>query len=237
MSKENLNNGLHWKSKLDALKSLPAEAFDKEASWEKLHSRLHKKTGEKKVWWYWAAAACILAIIFSALFLSNKKENILVKNDLIQTKPKSSILLLPVNNNADIPVAISPIAVEKISTVRPYKNHDKIIISSDHRSLTHENIAIKKDKEEFTEALLLNNTIAPVDSQISIVTIIPVKKKLPVVHINELGETPQEPPVTARRTEFHSLQLKLGGQEVYESHSANPGSAGFTILTIKNSPN
>ncbi len=236
MSNENLNSEFHWKSKLEELKSLPGEIFNKEASWEKLHGQLQKKPGNKKALWYWAAAACLLAAISVALILSNKKENVLVNNNQVQKKIQPSPSFLRTINDSATSIVISSIPVERKSPARQAENLSKIIKPGDHKILIVENVAAKHDKEESIKSGVINNVITPVDSQISIVASIPFKKKLRVVHINELGD-PVEESIMARKTETHSFQLKLATQEVFANPSVNSASTGFTILTIKNSPN
>ena len=67
-------------------KASTGEAFNKEASWNKLHERLHSKSNKRKVIWYWLAAACLFFALFISLFMSHKKENVLVKNNLSTNK-------------------------------------------------------------------------------------------------------------------------------------------------------
>ena len=114
---------------------------------------------------------------------------------------------------------------------------NKIITSIDYKSVAVENAPVKKDKEEFIEPEINNNALAPVDNQVSSNAIEPEKKKLRVVHINDLGDPVEESSAMARKTEVHSFQLKLANQEVFVNPSVHSGSTGFTILTIKNSPN
>ena len=236
MPNESLNNDFHWKSKLEELESLPGETFNKEVVWGKLHSRLQKKSGGKKLVLYWIAAACLLLAILTPLFLSNKEEDVLVRNNPVQQIQSSTSHLLPENNKDSIEV-ISSTPVEKKSPVSKVENGNKIITSIDHKILTVENISVKKVKKEFIEPEISDSAWAPVDNQVSIAAIAPEKKKLRVVHINELGDPVEESSAMARKTEVHSFQLKLARQEVFVNPSVHPGSTAFTILVLKNSPN
>ena len=82
---------------------------------------------------------------------------------------------------------------------------------------------------------MANNAVVPVDSAISIVAILPEKKKLKVVHINELSDPIAELPGITRYAERHSFQLKLINQEVYSSPPSS-GNTGFNIFKTKNAP-
>ncbi len=72
MSNENLND--YWKNKLEDVDSLSAETFtDKNAAWEKLHSRLRQKPSRVRTVWYWAAAACLLLVFILPIIIAGKK--------------------------------------------------------------------------------------------------------------------------------------------------------------------
>ncbi|MEO6218802.1 MAG: hypothetical protein ABIO81_00135 [Ginsengibacter sp.] len=236
MLNETPNNDFHWKLKLEDLESLQDDPFNKEASWGKLHNRLQNKSSYKKVMWYWAAAACLLLATLTQWLLSNKKENALIKNDLRQQQIQSPLSpSMPANKDSFTVIPLIP--AKKKSPVNPAENDNKIITTIDHKILTFQNVAIKKDEEQSLEPGIINNIITPADPQVNIVAIIPEKKKLRIVHINELGDPVKEFPALAHKTEKHSFQLNLANQEVYINPSVNSGSTGFTILTIKNSPN
>ncbi len=235
MTNEKPNNNINWKNKLEELESSAGEVFNKEASWEKLYPRLHAKPDNKKIIWYWAAAACLLIAILSPWFLSNKKENDFVKNNSIQKKIQSSSFHLLPESNKDTSVHISSPIVEKKLTVHFVENN-KIITSVEQKSLRPENVAVKKDKEEFIKTERINNAITPVDTQINIIAIVHEKKKLRVVHINELGDPVEELPAMTHNSEMHSFQLRLANQEVYVNPSIATGKTSFNILPIKNSP-
>lgn len=237
MLNENLNNDFHWKSKLEELESLPGETYNKEASWEKLHERMQGKRSNKKAIWYWAAAACLLFALFMPWIFSKENENTLVKNNSEQKQIQTPTShLMPANNKDSIAVISSP-PVEKKLPVNPVESAIKIITPVDHTSLTFENAAIKKDKEEFIEPKINNNGLPLLDTQINIIAIVPEKKKLRVVHINELGDPVEESSAMARKTEIHSFQLKLANQEVFVNPSVASGKTGFILLKTKNSPN
>ena len=118
-----------------------------------------------------------------------------------------------------------------------FGENKKIITSFEHKGLRPENfVAVKKDKEEFIKTEIIKKAITPVDTQINIIAIVHEKKKLRVVHINELGDPVEELPAMAHNSEMHSFQLRLANQEVYVNPSIASGKTSFNILPIKNSP-
>ena len=61
---------------------------------------------------------------------------------------------------------------------------------------------------------MTDNAVAPVDTAIAIVTILPEKKKLKVVHINELGDPVTVSPNIARNSRTPFFQVKFINQEI-----------------------
>lgn len=233
MSDEKAGNNFHWKNKLEDLESLPGETFNKEATWGKLHARMRGKHSSKRLVWYWVAAACLFFALFISFFLSNKKENVLVKNNSGENKLSVSSTF-PVITKDTVAIISSP-PFEKKMPASPAEKHNKIN-SFLARKITNSKI-VRDKKEEFIEQKIISTAAVPVDVVISIVSNLPEKKKLKVVHINELGIPVSSPPVVARNTEYHSFQLKLLNQEIYTgSPSANK--TRLKIFTTKNiSPN
>jgi hypothetical protein len=236
MINEKPNNNIDWKDKLDELESLAGEKFNKEVSWEKLHARLQSKPKTKKMIWYWLAAACLFFGLFISIFLSNKKEFFLVKNNFLKKKINSPSSQKTLTINKDTSAVISSLSTtENKILVHSIKDIDKINTNINHKTIRTE--IVQNKKEENITRQLNNNAVMPVDTAISIVANLPQKKKLKVVHINELGDPVSEFPNIARYNEQHSFQFKFANQEVFENPYINSRSAGFTILTIKNSPN
>jgi hypothetical protein len=231
MINENLNKEFHWKNKLEELESLPGEIFNKEAAWGKLHTRLQPKAKNKKINWYWIAAACLFFALFISFFLSNRKENVLVKNHVSQKKINSSS---PSLINKDTSVIITSSLNENKIAAHSINKIEKINTAISHKTIPAE--IVQDKKEENISQEIKNNAVMPVDTATSIVTSLPEKKKLKVVHINELGIPVSEPPVMARNSENHSFQLKLLNQEVYIGSSLSANSTRFKIFTTKTIP-
>ncbi len=242
MSNENQNNSHTWKSKLEELESLPGETMpDKNAAWEKIHARLDGKTSERKPVWYWIAAASVLFLFMIPFFISNKKNHQLSDTGLKQNQYERK------QNQQEKQVPVATVNPHKYSftaenTALPKKNLPVIFDKSNKKGF--KNIAEnKKDQLRLYDTVntqnqitkTTNNALQIIDSASGIASIMPAKKRLPVVHINELGE-PENPPQVARSSEKPSVHfLKLGSEEVYNS----PASAtkNFATINFKTSPN
>lgn len=230
MINEKPNNNINWKNKLEELEGSAGDVFDKEASWEKLYSRLHSKPNNKKIIWYWAAAACLFFALFISFFFSNKKENVLVKNNLMQKKSNSSPRHVPMIYKETPPVISSLPSGNK----KPVHSIKEIITLINYKTLPTE--IVQNKKEEIIIPDINNKAVMPVNAAISVVANLPEKKKLKVIHINELGDPVPESPNVARYAEHHSFEIKLLNQEVYTSPSNTSGYTGFNIFKIKNAP-
>lgn len=237
MSNENPNNDFHWKGKLEGLENLPGETFNKEAAWNSLHERMREKNSNKKAIWYWAAAACLVIALFTSWFLSMKDEPALVKNNSVKEKGQPAISQDVITNLKDSIVSIDATSVKRKIDANSIENNNKILAPVSHKIPMVKNIAIIKDKEEFITPEINDNSTVPVDAQMNIIAVIPAKKKLRVVHMNELGDPTEEAPAVAHKTDIHSFQMKFGNEEVFVNPSIASNKTGFVILKTKSSPN
>ncbi len=233
MPNENQNNINSWKIKLDELNSLPGEPItDKNVLWSKLDARLREKKTDKKPAWYWIAAACFLFALMIPMIFFNKKERQLTKAEIKQVQPE---IKNPLNSTAG-----KKDSIKNIIFPLPKKNTE--IVQKKTNKIPDEVIA-KKQSNQFrlagavsTKDLMIetkNTSLQPIGISPGITAIAPVKKKLKVVHINELGDPVKESPDVVTRQAGHSFQLKFAGQEMYSNPSAALDKTGFTILKIK----
>jgi len=235
MLHEKPGNDFHWKSKLEELESLLGETFNKDAAWEKLHERMQGKHRNKKALWYWSAAACLLsAIMISWLFLTNKNETILVKNNPVPKQTQSALPHLLNQNKTDRAIVISSLSNEKKSPPLSVEKSNKINSVFKHDILQLKPVGNKEEKEEFITQKITINAALPVTTAISIVATIPEKKKLKVVHINELGDPVTESPNIARSHDHRSL-VKFINREINTSLPSS-GNTGFNIFKTKTVP-
>ena len=202
-----MNNGkqVDIKERLDGLDSLPGEtAFNKDAAWEKLHHRLQEKPRHNRIVWYWAAA-CLLPAVLVLWMVSNKSETFLVKT--IQQK-----------KHTNIPVIQLPLVQKEMSTVSPSITVEKNqSIKNIHKKA--KNIPVDKTSNTQTAPFLVTTVetmpegvttiIPPANTITAIATITMVKKKLRVVHINELDNIPEQIASSVNH-EQKSFRFRLG---------------------------
>lgn len=232
MLSENRNN-LYWKNKLEDTNGLSAETLsDKNAAWEKLHNRLRENPNSKKVVWYWVAAACLLLAIFIPLMLVHKNENNVVKNNIQKSKESKPQLTQAESLKKGAIAAISAVNAEKKKTVKnKIKNYNNNTITNINKEPSETN----NNQMAANEIIL---SVPAIDSSVvTTVGTVPAKKKLKVVHINELGDPVEVSSEIAHNTDLHSFQLKLATQEVYDKSSVASNITGIPILKLKTSPN
>jgi len=233
MTNDKPNSNSDWINKLDELESIQGAAFNKEASWNKLHERLYSKSNKRKAIWYWLAAACLFFALFISLFVSLKKGNILVHSDIKTSKSNSTFL-------QHKPI----IKKDTHSLASSLSNKNKLPLHSTYE-VGKRNTPVKKDiaveeiiqnkKEAEVSKELGKPAVTPVDTLMNLViNNAPLKRKLMVVHVNELGDPVAESPNVARNNEQHSFQFKFMNQEVYTRSSLTVTKPGFKIFTTKN---
>ena len=236
MLNENLNKG-GWKNKLEDVEHLSATTLqDKNAAWEKLHSRLHQPSRRIKATWYWAAAACLLTAIIVPVLTTNKKQPEIVTNNIVpaSTNKATAQQQLPVKEN--------------VPTAAPADNINKTVTIQTDQPISHKKInsGIAPVKSAIDPVVFIEQKDIPTTPIISILPVqIPVteitttvavteKKKLKVVHINELGDPVSEPRNTTHPVDYSVIQFRLINQQVYTSAPASSNSFSFNISKSKN---
>ncbi|HEY5465203.1 MAG TPA: hypothetical protein VIJ95_18220 [Hanamia sp.] len=220
MSNGKQNNYENWKSKLDNLDSLPGENMpDKNEEWEKLYARLGGKKRSKKAVFYWAAAACILfALMIPSLYFKNnnhqlsntqmKKNNI--ESDNYRIKNSSNKIIDKKDSALISRSALSANDQIKTEMTSPKKIKKNIYEKQMNLLRLPDTISTKNLLAETK-----SNSLSPIDTFSSLATSIPTKKKLKVVHINELGDPVEALPDIVRNTDKHSFQFKIASQGIY----------------------
>jgi hypothetical protein len=235
MLSEEQNKRFHWKNKLEDLENLPDETFNKEVVWDKLYERLQEKSKKKKFIWYWAAAVLLLMLLVPFFTRHSSKPQLTVAVDSVKNSERiigSSRINHDINvvKNKD---SMSPAEDKAIATENKFNRINRDDMSS-RRLVNHIRVS------DTVSARLPGETIAKslqsVDMVPNVAVIMPPKKQLKVVHINELGDPVEELPNVVRN-ETHSFQLKLGNQEVFVNPAVTSHTPGFTILKSKTSPN
>ncbi|MGN6532553.1 MAG: hypothetical protein ACTHK0_12490 [Ginsengibacter sp.] len=236
MSNENHNSTHNWKSKLDELESLPGEMMqDKKVAWEKIQVRLEEKKPQRKAMWYWIAAACISILFIIPFFIPHKKNYRLSDSEQKQNQHEKHVPLATVNDKKD--------SVTDDNSRLPEKN--VAVIFDKSNEIANKNIGEnKKDQLRLYDTVSTRNQITEtipdslqtIDTSSGIASTMQAKKRLPVVHINELAD-PDNVPQVARSSEKPSVHfLQLASQEVYNS-SAVSIMKNFVTINFKTSPN
>ncbi|HEY5370956.1 MAG TPA: hypothetical protein VIJ75_18380 [Hanamia sp.] len=232
---ENHNNIPSWKSKLETLDSLPEDtAYDKNEGWDKLYVRLGDKKRSKNKTWLWIAAACIFCGLMIPLFYSNRVNHQI--NNSAFKKNQVSIKISPDIIDKEVTVAINN------STAANKDIKSPTMPSKTTTRMNHEN---KKEKLRLSYTVISktlvteeeSNFVKPIDTLSYLATIQPEKKKLRVVHINELGDPVETFPEIVRNSDKHTFQFKIANQEIYINPTTASNTNGFTILKIKPSQN
>jgi hypothetical protein len=234
MINEEQNKGFHWKNKLDELENVPGKSFNKEASWNKLHSRLSGNVGKKKVVWYWAAASILFFVIIFPFLVSRttvEPKVVKIKKPAIN---HNEIILKPAtddkNNIVRNDVSVSPEKERGIALMNQ-KTHLTIV------NAVTKKIGISESGGNDLTAQTILNSLQPIDTFSNIAIHLPQKKKLQVVHINELGDPLIAEPAIARNSERHSFQMKFASQEVFINPSVASRISGIITLKTSTSPN
>lgn len=219
-----------WLNKLEVLDSLPGEErMDKQAAWEKLQVRMQEKPRRKKAVWYWAAA-CLMLVLLIQWMVAGKKEATFVNNKLALPQLKIS------GDTTLSQVQLKEFAAEKIFTV-PQKQ-SKINNSKKSRIVISTNIIVKT--KEPIVAAIANNPMpievgGPVQTQdtpnTTAVKSLPAKKKVRLVHINEI-ESPTDQLTFSFQREERMFTSKLGNNNIINDNA--PQQREYTgILKIK----
>ena len=167
----------------------PEDHLIKRMAWDKLYGRLRGKQGNKKLLWYWVAAACLFfALIIPSLNYSDQLlQNITGETAIKQAGQSIKPPSVGQENKKDRNVnAVEP--QKNISMVKA-TSHKKIyrLTSAEMVTKVHPNdmisdfFRINQSKSCRKSNIVLNYSASP--SQ---------KKKLNVVHINELGDPVME---------------------------------------------
>jgi len=233
MSNENPNNTPHWRNKLDDLEHLPGSAFNSDAAWDKLHGRLRGNKKGKRIFWYWMAAACLVfGLVITLLNFHKRTPGPLNRETAIKENKKinnSTLKVKEVNKNENENVTISE--KDKIATAsnKPIQRTRHIVATASAKVQSNSAGINYPEQEPIAKPLQIvnNSTIAAV----------PPKKKLNVVHINELGDPVTESPDITRIEDIHSFKLRFGNGEVFSDSPVVSKPSGFIILKTKAASN
>ena len=223
MSNEDQDKNIHWRSKLESMEHSPGEAFNKNGSWNKLHERL--QDGKKKMpLWYWVAAACLFFALMITWLMNDK------------TQPQISKINTPVKQQDKLVTPISPQENTVVNDVAPVKKSRVNPVVKANRTVHHVIPAQTFSKIDFNDAVTSQLKDEPVEKSLQIpntaITVsLPAvqKKKLSVVHVNELGGSNNESPNVARHIDKRIIQFEIAKGEAITNSPVVSQNTDFTI--------
>ena len=227
------NDPFYWKNRLETGDGLSGMGvIEHDALWEKLHDRLQENAAGKKALWYGIAAG-LLPLIIIALLQINSSNDIQAAEVLLQQKNTGAkeVFLQPASNEAVILTVSAPVEKKQRVAVIAEKGKRKV---ADDTMRINENgtVVMSVPVNPATEAV--TNYLQAIDTVINLSSTVTAKKKMPVVHINEL-ET-----VTADFTAPVNYAQNISGKPRKNNTgnftiSAKQNSIGFKIkLSSKN---
>ena len=214
---------------MDNLASLPGDVFDKAEAWEKLHQRLSVKKKTKKVGAYWMAAA--VAASFIAFFVFKSTEEARPGSDST-TKQEAKKKIEVKTEKLGVNTELTQRPVEQSQPLQPKGIVQKGKASA---SLEQEKSSAIVDTVIATAPHPLENMAPSIDSLTESIAFRPVKRKLRVVHINELDEPEENKDHFVRVERIMRDRRVLSGGSL--SNNILNTNSGDDILKIKLSSN
>jgi hypothetical protein len=204
---------MDWKEKLEQPEQLPGFTMaNRQAGWEQLYLRLEKKPASKKMF-FWIAAASILFLV-SLLFLipAGKK-----------TQP--GIAFNPsITQKATTPGKehVAVVQLAQILQLKQQKNFVKPQVSNKKNTKYLAASTSEKDSAEViaaNEIIRTDSTIAslPLPDSPAAYTSTKEKKRLRIIHINELGVPDEEEIGLMNAPDKQSFRFSIGNQEVFDN--------------------
>ncbi|HEY1871394.1 MAG TPA: hypothetical protein VGG71_10060, partial [Chitinophagaceae bacterium] len=195
--------------------------------------RLQNKKKRMPVW-YWAAAACLVFALMVVAMMKNGNMQPQLPNDKIASKqPEKINKKVPINRDIATNEIKPVIAKEKTERVNKIdQKQNKIIIPAIvSKPVTNDVVTDYLKNESLANSSLISNTslatsLKPVE-----------KKKLNVVHINELGGPVNDLPIVSQRIDKHAFQFEIAKGEVVSDPSTTSQHTDFIISKVKTSSN
>ncbi len=230
MIQEKLNNG-NWKEGLEDVNNLPDYILqNKHAAWENLHNRLHEKQRRTGFAWYWMAAACLIIASSIILITTNKKNDVALINAPIKIQRGKIISPQPLNKINIDTKSTALNTIKKNALAGSNKKHSINIINVKEKTANDSIVQINVIDHEIQIALpVLKDSIKQ-----NITAVIPMQKKMKVVHINELDNSNN---LNMTQSTGHlPLRIKFLNRDIYTDYTIQPATTGFNILKLNSSP-
>jgi hypothetical protein len=204
---------MDWKEKLEQPEQLPEFTMTgRQAAWEQLYLRLGKKPASKKIFFRIAAASMLIFISLLFLVPAGKKTQLgITFNPLITQKetPQSKVHF----------AAVQP---AQILQPKQPKNFIKPPVSNKKNTILQAASSSEKDSSGViaaNEIIRADSTVASLPSTDSPATYSAVKekKRLRIIHINELGVPDEEEIGLMNVPDKRSFRFSFGNQEVFDN--------------------
>ena len=225
----------YWKNRLEGLDRLPGtDAADKNALWERLNGRLKEKPRRNKTIWH-AVAAGIMPLVIITLLMMNKAKNVLVEETAgKKVQQTEATPVKPAPQNETISISL-PGFIEKKQPIGIPGKKNEMEVSDDSLMAGKAVVTIVSLPGEVNPGPVIVGNI-PGDSVFTTTITETVKKKLPVVHINELETFPAQ--FTAPPNYTKTLVNTKQGKRKADNQTlvvAQPNTIAFRIkLSSKN---
>lgn len=238
MENNNPAEHINWKEKLNELDFVPGADFNKNAAWDKLQKRMQKKNKKPVRKWYWLAAACLMCLVISFFLMNTPKHTNLPVSQKQNLIPSTE-------NNIAIKKETPLINTEQIKETNTVEIKKPLVFEADKKQHINNNISAGNElpetvinQPEQPVAELQTEKLQTIDSSSNTTAaIIPAKKKLKLVHINELGIAEDAGAIAARNRQILFEQNKLynnGFATIYELNI--PQDNNNNGITIKLNP-
>ena len=222
MSDEKQNNS--WQHKLEELDQLPGTEWRKDAAWDKLYTRLQEKPRRKKTIWYMTAAACLLiAVVIAWMVMNPPKNELAIKPALKRNQPGVTKTLpqQPVRSTIQSPPVISlqdrlqvkPVSAKEYTDQRQRKINTGVYLTR-ISTMVKSSLPVNDDVQHDTTTIVRLPVTLPVPQAV-IIAAAPAKKKLKMVHLNELGFPMEDNSKMVRSANWHSFQIKFNGPDPF----------------------
>jgi copper chaperone CopZ len=219
MQAEKSNND-QWVQGLHEFKQLPDQDFDKNNAWEKLHDRLGKKNNKKRPALLWWAAASVAAAVVALLLLNSNNGSVIIDKETATGK-----------NENDTYQNITPAAIEKETNdekaeIKNLPGNKKVEIAVPQKQKLP---AVKNNPATPEESLPQDIVQAPenisdTNTKTAFVTLTApaeTKKKLRVVHNNELGYQPTRENESEKKAVYAGSFIPGKRRIIYENTEDN----------------
>ena len=181
--------------------------------------------------WYWLAAVCLLFVFMLPLVLINKKKQGVVKTNTVQTKENIKLHFQPNDITSATPSMRQPVVTKQVVKFHSQRKKQDANLKASGPGSTVEISLVKP-----TVLPVMQNFIPPLNRDTVLMASLPLaKKKLRVVHINELEQPLRENIQAGSKQATAAFQIQ--GSRLFQAGDFEfGGNSSPEILKIKLPP-